>query len=329
MRLLPLDPRPGRVIRCLRFAADGLSLAAVAGRPDAPQRLRRPVVYDLRTDAVLPPPPAEKMWGRVGDPAFAPDPRLTAELVAHPNGAKGVRLTDARDDPPRQLVLVGERDEHLSAAEFSADGTTLFVGVSSLDPFDGPDEHLLRFAQVDVAGWLDTGRPDRDPGEVVLDDPAPPATCFADTGGGLLAIGTTAGTAVLCDLIGGTPPLTVEHVPGTDDPPPVDAVLLSPDGRHLVTRAAGTLAVWDALTGRGLARPAAPRPFTAAAVTPDSRSLLAACMDGGVYRFAVPGYARAERLDFGHGPVYSLAVAPDGLTAAAGTAAGTAVLWDL
>jgi hypothetical protein len=48
-----------------------------------------------------------------------------------------------------------------------------------------------------------------------------------------------------------------------------------------------------------------------------------------VSRFDAPRFALADRLEFGHGALHSVAASPDGLTAAAGTGHGTAVLFDL
>ena len=326
MRLLPLDPRPGRPVRGLRFAADGRFLAAVAGRPNDPRR--QLVRYDLGRSVLLP-SQTDRPGRSVGDPAVGPDLRLTAELVRVSQDESYVQLTDDRGDRPEVRRLNAGHLQLLTAVGFSADGGTLFIGAARVDPgWAEPEGDTFLVARLDVANWLDAGDPDRLDEELPTADPAS-ATCFADTGAGLLAVGTSVGTAVLCDLIGGTSPLTVQHHPGATDPPPVDAVLFSPDGRHLVTRSAGTLAVWDALTGRELARPAGRGPFADCAFTPDGRSLLAVGLDTGVSRFAAPRYALAERLEFGHGALHSVAVSPDGLTAAAGTGGGTAVLWDL
>ncbi len=327
MRLLPLDLRPGRPVRGLRFAADGRSLAAVVGRPNDPRR--RPVWFDLAAGGTFEPVPVgpDDRW--IGDPAFGPDPRLFAGLsrsVQH----SFVRLIDARDERPQTRQLDAAAWELFAAVGLSADGGTLFVGVveTAREWPDAAYDTGLRFARLDVANWLDAGDPDRIDEEVAGGEPAVP-TAFADTGAGLLAVGTSAGTAVLRDLIAGHTLLTVEHLPGANDPPQVDAVLLSPDGRHLVTRAAGSLVVWDALTGRELARLDGPRPFADCAFTPDGRSLLAVGLDTGVSRFDAPRYTLAERLEFGHGALHSVAVAPDGLTAAAGTGHGAVLLFDL
>lgn len=324
MRLLPLDPRPGRVIRGLRFSADGRLLAGVSGRADDPRR--RPVWFDLGRGAPIEPFPVDRAGRLDGDPAFAPDPRVWAAGWVAP-GRAGVTITDRRGDLPQVVrTLALEGDEIASAVEFSANGDELFVGLA--DRSRAMDEDAARFTRLDVAQWLLS-----DDALVVVESvpttgPAL-ATAFADTGGGVFAVGTSDGTAVVVDLFGGTAPITVEHAPDAADLPPVEAVLFSPDGRFLVTRAAGSLAVWDALTGREMARPGAGRPVADCAFTPDGRSLLAVGLDTGVSRFDAPRFGLGERLEFGHGALHSVAVSPDGLTAAAGTGHGTAVLFDL
>jgi hypothetical protein len=320
MRLLPLPPPAGtadRTVRRLAFSADGRFLTAVVGRPDNPRR--RLVRYDLARDLPGPMPTAANKADRpTGDPAAGPDGRTSAELISP---MSLVVLT--ADD---RLTLGARPGEYFTGLGFSADGDTLYVGVDAVDPFD--DATALRFARLDVPHWREVGHPDRIDEAVPTDDVAP-AVCFADAGGGVLAVGTSAGTAVLFDLIAAVPLLTVEHGLGDADPPPVQEVLLRPDGQHLVTRSDRGVVVWDAVTGGWLARPDAARPLTGVAFAPDGSALWASSLDGTAYRFAAPRYAAAGKLALGLGPLHSVAVAPDGLTAAAGTAAGTVAVWDV
>ena len=327
MRLLSLDPRPGRPVRGLRFAADGRSLAAVVGRPNDPRR--RPVWFDLHRGITFEPFPPIKA-GRVADPVFAPDPRLVAETLLRSDDTNFVILTDGRGGVGARQRLGPDAGELFGPVAFSADGGTLFVarGINPGNWTEDGEEPNLWVVRLDVANWLDRGDPDRIDDELRMDE-SDLANSFADTGAGVLAVGTKGGQAVLYDLIASETLLSVEHTPGVTDPPPVDAVLFNPDGRHLVTRSAGTLAVWDALTGRELARPAGRGPFADCAFTPDGRSLLAVGLDTGVSRFDAPRYGLGERLEFGHGALHSVAVSPDGLTAAAGIGHGAVLLFDL
>ena len=72
-----------------------------------------------------------------------------------------------------------------------------------------------------------------------------------------------------------------------------------------------------------------PQPLTGFAFTPDGQHLLTSSTDGTVCRFDTTDFALADRLAWGLGPLHSVAVAPDGLTAAAGGDAGRVVVWDV
>jgi WD40 repeat protein len=104
----------------------------------------------------------------------------------------------------------------------------------------------------------------------------------------------------------------------------------SPDGRAVVT--VGTrLRVWEALGGRLVAehRVGPRRWFTGAAFHPTAPVLLASADDGGVRLYRTDTWQEAERYDWGLTKVHSLAVAPDGMRAAAGGHDGRIVVWDL
>jgi WD40 repeat protein len=151
-----------------------------------------------------------------------------------------------------------------------------------------------------------------------------------------------------------------------DAPGPLRDAALSPDGRTLAAAVRGDVVLWSLAdvaapvpaapsTGwrRWLGRPgvAAVPPLTsrltlsagaeridAVAFTPDGRRLLAGSAVGTVREWDVPEFAgeivpgpRQPRAvyDWGIGAVTTLAVAADGLTAAAGGASGRIVVWDV
>jgi WD40 repeat protein len=149
-----------------------------------------------------------------------------------------------------------------------------------------------------------------------------------------------------------------------DAPGPFREPALSPDGTTLAGAVRGDVVLWSLSdlpapcappTGwrRWLGRPsrAAVPPLTprlslsagaeridAVAFSPDGRQVIAGTAAGTVRTWDVPelsngvGSARLEPrsvFNWGIGPVTALAVAADGLTAAAGGASGRAVVWDV
>jgi len=107
----------------------------------------------------------------------------------------------------------------------------------------------------------------------------------------------------------------------------IRAVAFSPGGCILATAAGWTVKLWDRYSRRLLASCKSRRPVNGIAFTPDGRTLLTAGEDRLVRVWdAATGSARTA-FDWGAGRLYSLAVSPDGLTAAAG-GEGCVAVWD-
>jgi WD40 repeat protein len=318
MRVLLLDPDladPERVARNLRFAADGRALAAVLGAPDSGRRVV--VRFDLLRDTgTVIPDPGDDDEGRedAPDPAVSPDLELVAEVLTGYGGDEYVRLTDTWARPPEDRTVPLPEGFDPTAVEFAHSGTGLLVGVGSAD-----GGAVWRY---DVERLLDLG--DDSPMAVELEH-APLAVADSPDGR-FVAVGFESGEAVLIDTTGDRLPLTVVHPVGRRRA--MWGLGFSPDGRRLVTHAAGTLAVWDARLGDRLVVLAGPKRLTGFAFTPDGRHLLASCLSGGVYRWDIE-FQAPDRLAPGVGPLHSVAVSPDGLTAAAGGEGGVAAVWDL
>ena len=109
-----------------------------------------------------------------------------------------------------------------------------------------------------------------------------------------------------------------------------DSLQISPDGETLVLLAQVGVKLLDPHFP-GPPRAVLPGPSRAAAFTPDSRRLVTAALDGTTAVWDVATGECVVRYDWSPvaGFLYSVAVAPDGLTAYAGGSDGRVVRWDL
>jgi WD40 repeat protein len=146
--------------------------------------------------------------------------------------------------------------------------------------------------------------------------------------------------AVACHALGGRrPDLIIRLLDPEGVRPPFElsghtrgaaALAFGPDSVLLAAACAESLWVWDVAGAAPLARISPDhRAFEGVAFTPDGRFLLAARNDGTARVYETDAWKEAAAFDWGIGRLRSLAVAPDGLRAAAGGDRGLVVVWDV
>jgi WD40 repeat protein len=104
----------------------------------------------------------------------------------------------------------------------------------------------------------------------------------------------------------------------------------TPDGRRLAAACGQFLMVWDVASGEVVWRHKVDRRhFQALAFTPDGRLLAATRNDRTVRFWDTRTWSQAAAYDWDAGPLVSVAIARDGMRAAAGSRRGLIVVWDL
>ena len=286
------DPR--QAVHSVAFAPDGATLAS-CGLDDTVR------LWDLRagTGQVLAWP-----YGYVTrSVAFSPDGGTLAWV-----SAADVH-TCALATGERQAVNVGERGYPVFAVvRYSPDGALLAVA--------GSDLHLL-----EVGTW----RPRLAWGDIVTGSVA-----FAPDGR-RLAAGVCRGELPRFEhAVHLFDPARPEHVGGLPAPRRVTDLAFAPDGATLAGACGRSLTVWDMAHSRQLLQhQVGTQSVKSVAFTPDGRFLLVACNDRSVRVWDTRSWSEHTAFDWGIGPVETVAVAADGMRAAAGGRSGKIVVWDL
>ncbi len=114
-------------------------------------------------------------------------------------------------------------------------------------------------------------------------------------------------------------------------PPPAHAseLAFTPDGSHMAAIYGPVLIVWDVASGTEACRQQpSKKHFKGLSCAPDGR-LLTACNDHSLQMWLHPGWQEAAAFDWKIGRLLCVAVSVDGTMAAAGSATGRVIVWDL
>jgi WD40 repeat protein len=324
MRLLTGHKLP---IGQVRYSPDGRWLLVIA-------RAASPSPFQFHRDAV-------RVWdlaagtNRVLDSAFCalftPDSRsvlYAATTEGGPARGMSLHLSDLTSGTAALLAIPGSDPQDFIRARFNPGGTRLLSFDHRGHPpysYGGEAANWTRYPGWQPVGqWQLDGRFDPD------SDERADGSKFVDVAfspdGKTLAAATTTSGLVLFEV--GTGNQTyfrkVELKWSTG------FLAYHPDGRQLVVGSGTEVTVFDARTGEEVARlRQRSKHFLSGNFTPDGRRFLTASNEGSVKCWDTATWTLTREYAWGIGGLRSVAVAPDGLTAAAGGEKKTVVLFDL
>jgi WD40 repeat protein len=284
----------GKVVTALAFSPDGTQLASAAR--DWTARL-----WELSSGkgSVL----VDVCLGRnEGDPysvAFSPD---GAHLAV--GCFNRVKVRDSAGRWVKELKLPSH-DPLWLRAQYAPDGRVLAaVG--------------LKIWSWDTATWK--LRPDWSKGDEAT-------ACLAFTPDGrALATGHTVSRIKLWDVDTGQERAELRNEAGLD----TTALAFAPDGRTLAASCGPYLVIWDTIDRRQREPIYSERlHYRGVAFAPDGRFLLVAHNDKTIRLVGAASGEERQAFDWGLGAMASVAFAPDGMRAAAGSAKGKIVVWDI
>ncbi|MCI0457933.1 MAG: WD40 repeat domain-containing protein [Gemmataceae bacterium] len=286
--------RYGKPVRDLAFTPDGKRLASAAR--DYVIRL-----WDLDTGSsqVVP----DGGFGRPTWLAFAPDGKELAW-----DSPPGIRIWDLGSEGPEKIEA--QYDGAHPRVDYSPDGRVLAAAGATLRLWDARTRKPLPLSGENAHGTSSLAfAPD---GRMLATGHAAKAKGFYHHSVRLWDTKTwKAGR-----LFGHTMPVTT--------------LAFMRDSRALAATCGTSLLVWDVASGKEIVHHKIDKLFfTDVAFTPNGRFLLVARNDSTVRVWSTESWREHTAFAWELGPLVSVAVAPDGMRAAAGSDKGKIVVWDL
>lgn len=309
-------------------------------------------------DAKMPPDPETFVWPAV--PFWAPIDEQILSLTFSPDGKKLVTAGAGQGKPGQLTIWDVDTGKNLAtlrripstrAVAFAHDGKTIATGelsgaIQLRDAQTGdarflwnaheagvnslvfsPDSSLLVSAGLDGTAklWDLKATPPKELQAFRGHDGFILSTAFFGHGKAIVTAGQDK-TARIWDSKTGKEIFKLEgHLS------PIEAVAISRDDKTLATASWDqTIKLWDAQTGmlKG-ALEGSQASLLAVAFSPtDDKLLASAALDGSVLIWDVEAKTPLRKMDRHHGPVWSIAFAPDGKALASGSSDRTANLWD-
>jgi WD40 repeat protein len=322
-----------QAVRKLQYRPDGRVVAAWVGKDHA---IADVFLWDLAREQII---ERSSASGDVDEsyaanefreeyptPAVSPDLEVIAwTSVQEPETGEQLRLLDTWSKPPQEVLAWSTTGQPLvQCLGFDPHGDAIYAASLS-----GPERTPMVFCwNVETLfNHLEHGG-DAELDPLTLPDPRSTPTCLTfSPNGRVLAVGQDSGRIDFFDLSKPrSPPVVVfNSLPSRA----VHGLTYSPDGLYLVTQAGWNLTVMHRDVKAASLDLSDHDAATDVAFHPNGRILALARQDGSVSFHDVATLQLVQQFQWGIGPLFSIAFAPDGLTCLAGGEQTRVVIWDV